>query len=119
MRIYYNETTECCVMELPATIDQQDAGTYYCDVDIRNAESDELNLRANETVTIPEPNPTTHGPPVLIIVGSVAGGIVLLLMTVGVFGLVLYKHRQPDQLHNHGYVQVDGEGKEFVYRNAL
>ena len=52
MRIYYNKTTECCVMELPATIGQQDEGTYYCDVKIRNAESNELIMYGQGTVMV-------------------------------------------------------------------
>ena len=109
MRIYYNKTTECCVMVLPATISQQDTGMYRCDVRIKNAESDELTLRADDTVMIeiaPESNPTT-GPPVPVI--AVVGGIALLiLVAVGVVVLIgRYRHND--------YERLDGESKEFVH----
>ena len=107
-------------------IDQQDVGTYYCDVKIRNAESNELILHGKGMVIIdivpesnpttgPEPNPTTSSPPVAAIATPFAVGIVVIVIVVVVMvGTLMYIKRQQQQQRRQGYQQLDGCGKDFV-----
>ena len=111
MKIHYNDTTECCVMELPNMISQQDTGIYYCYVQIRTAESNEVTSLASNAESI-----KLHNNEVLLIAGSASGGVVLILIaTLLVILLVtVYKNRRPNQQQRNGYEQIRGHGKSCI-----
>ena len=117
MRIYYNTTTKSIVMKLPTMIDQQDAGSYYCDIKIRNGESNELILHGKGMVIIdidpesypttgPEPKPTMSSPTLvaLVIVMVVMAAVVVVL--IGVIVYIKYQQR-------HEYQKLAGDSKGF------
>ena len=117
MRIHYNASTKSIVMELPTMIDQQDTGSYYCDVKIRNAESNELILHGKGMVMIdtdpesnptsgPEPKPTMSSPtPVALVIVIVFMAVVIVFL-IGVIVYIKYQQR-------HEYQQLAGDSKEF------
>ena len=116
MRIYYNATTKSIVMELPATIDQQDTGSYYCDVKIRNAESNELILHGNrmaiidiDSTSFSEPT-SPRLPMAAIAIPVIVVIMIVVVAAVVLVGALMYIKRQPQ--HNK-YDKLAGASKEF------
>ena len=59
MKIYYNTKNESCVMKLPASVDQQDAGIYHCSVQIMNhVNNEKINMYSKNWINV-LPSPQT------------------------------------------------------------
>ena len=106
---YFNDTTECCVMNKPSDGEQH---TYYCDVRIvRNNESS-IVLHAKNSVVLPPQSPPEFPTVYLLIGGSVVLGLLLITVFILVvsIGRIMYKRHQR---HNN-YEPIPGNGKKFV-----
>ena len=92
MKIYYNQTAESCVMEFSA-IHRHETGIYYCDVQIRNAENNELTLHGRGTVTIDNVDTDQPQPAVDLIVTSALSAVlgVVALVALTIIAVLLVK----------------------------